>query len=283
MSVADQPPSPQNERIDREKLTFLWGMAPPPISHTPPHFLATGGGGSGKTITLRLLMQSALRLLGLGSGHRALICDAKATLDPVVRGMSLRCPIHILNPFDQRGVVWDVAADTNSLVATRQLVASLIPENASTHSYFADAVRKLLKAVCPSFIETAPQKWTLRDVLLAVQTRERRLSLFARLPETATAAQSFLGDEQTCTTILQTLAAKLQPFEVVAAYWHHATEKLSLEHWLHEEGVILLRGPPFLHGSVALINQAMISHLAHLIFRQQESATRRTWFFLDEV
>ncbi|MBI5385618.1 MAG: type IV secretion system DNA-binding domain-containing protein [Verrucomicrobia bacterium] len=95
------------ERIDPEKLTFLWGMDPLPFSDTPAHFLDTDGVGSGKTVTLRLLMQSALNPIGLGFNHRAVIYDAKGTMDSVLGGLNLHCPAHILNPFDRRGVAWD--------------------------------------------------------------------------------------------------------------------------------------------------------------------------------
>ena len=60
MAAANQPPSPQGQRIDPEKLTFVWGMEPVPMSDTPANFFVTGGVASGKTIILRLLMQSAL-------------------------------------------------------------------------------------------------------------------------------------------------------------------------------------------------------------------------------
>ena len=283
MDAANQPPPPQGERIDPEKLTFLWGMAPLPFSDTPAHFLVTGGVGSGKTITLRFLMQSALNPIGLGFDHRAVVYDAKGTMDSVLRGMNLRCPIHILNPFDRRGVAWDIAADITTPVAARQLAASLIPEDRSAHSFFTDAAREILAAVCQSFISIAPGKWTLRDVLVAMQDRERLQSILARNPRTAAVAQSCLNDERTCANVLATIATKLEPFEVIAACWQHATAKLSLKDWLQGEGVILLGDEPLFHSSVALINQTVIGCLAQLISRQQDSAARRTWFFFDEV
>ena len=47
--------------------------------------------------------------------------------------------------------------------------------------------------------------------------------------------------------------------------------------------MILLGDEPLFYRSTALLNQAIVSYLAHLIYEQQECATRRTWFFLDEV
>jgi hypothetical protein len=137
MSDSTQSPLPLSERIDPEKLTYLWGMTSLPISDTPTNFLVAGGIGIGKTITLRLLMQSALTPAGLGLDHRALIYDAKGTLDPVLRGLGLHCPIHVLNPFDQRGAAWDIAAAVTSASAARQLAASLIPQEESAQPFLA--------------------------------------------------------------------------------------------------------------------------------------------------
>ena len=210
-----------------------------PFSDTPANFLVAGGIGSGKSIALRLLMQSALSPIGHGLDHRALVYDAKGTLAPILHAMGLHCPIHVLNPFDRRGAAWDIAADVTSPSTARQLAASLIPQEESAQPFFGDAARDLLSAICLSFTKTAPGKWTLRDLLLAIRTRGRLLSLLARASETTPAARSCLDNEQTCTSILATLVTKLHPFEVIAACWQGATNKLSLARWLREEGVIL--------------------------------------------
>ena len=70
--------------------------------------------GSGKTVLQRLLMQSTLPRIREGSNHRALIYDAKQDILPILGGMDLRCPVRTFNPFDARGVAWDLAADITS-------------------------------------------------------------------------------------------------------------------------------------------------------------------------
>ena len=93
-----------------------------------------------------------------------------------------------------------------------------------------------------------------------------------------------MNDERMCFNVLSTLATKLASLEVIAACWQHATDKLSLDRWLQEESVILLGdAAPVFFKSIELINQAIFGCLAHLVLRQQESATRRTWIILDEV
>ena len=187
MADASQPPPPMGNPSAPENPTFLWGMALIPISDTPANFLVTGGIGSGKTITLRLLMQSALNFVGMGLDHRALVYDGMGTLAPILRAMGLRCPIHVLNPLDREGAAWDIAADVNSQPGARQLAATLIPEDASAQPVLSMAAHELLVAVCLSFIRISPGTWTLRDLLLAVRTRKRLQSLLARAPGIAQA------------------------------------------------------------------------------------------------
>ena len=283
MADANQPSPPLGEPSLPENPTLLWGMKLIPISDTPANFLATGGIGSGKTISLRLLMQSALSLIGLGLDHRALVYDAMGTLAPILRRMDLRCPIHVLNPFDRQRAAWDIAADVESPSAARQLAASLVPADESEEPFLDGAAREILAAVCRSFIKNSPGNWTLRDLVLGVRTRERLQALLASSPRSAPAALSCIENERICAGVLELLATKMASFEVIAACWQRASARLSLERWLREESVIVLGADPDLDCSVVLINQVILNQLAHTILGQRESATRRTWIFLDEV
>ena len=284
MNDANQPLSPLGDSTDPTELTLDWGMTSLPLSDTPANFFVMGAIGSGKDISLRLLMQSALRMVGTVADHRALIFDPKGNMESLPCGIDLRCPVHLLNPFDRRGAAWDIAADISSPTAALRLAASLIPEDdLSAQPFFTDAARQLLAAACLSFHQMAPGRWTLRDVLLGAQSRERLHSILARGPDTAVAAQSFLSGERHGTNVLATLNAKLHPLEAIAACWQDATNKLSLKRWLTEESVILLADPPVHHNSIAPVNQAIFGCLADLTLAHQESPGRRTWIFLDEV
>ena len=259
-------------------------MASIPLSDTPANFFVMGAIGSGKDISLRLLMQSALRMVGTVADHRALIFDPKGNMESLPCGIDLRCPVHLLNPFDRRGAAWDIAADISSPTAALRLAASLIPEDdLSAQPFFTDAARQLFAAASLSFQQMAPGRWTLRDVLLGAQSRERLHSILARGPDTAVAAQSFLSGERHETNVLATLNAKLHPLEVIAACWQYNMNKLSLKRWLTEESVILLADPLVYHNSIVPINEAIFGCLADLTLGQQESPGRRTWIFLDDL
>jgi len=282
MLDANQPPPPRGEQTDPESPTFLWGMAPLPLSDTPANFFVTGGVGSGKTITLRLLLGSVLPYIGFGLDHRAVILDTKGTTASWLAGSHLGCPLHILNPLDPQGTAWDIAADLDSPLDVLRMATALIPPDTSAQPFFLDTARQIFSAVCLNFIQIAPGRWTLRDILLAMENREQLLSLLSRTPQTAWAAEA-LTDKGTAASLISTIAAKLGPFEATAARWHHATNKLSLREWLRGESVLLLGDSPASDNTVAPLQHAILNCLADLIVRQGNSTDRRTWIVLDNL
>jgi len=249
MLDANHPPPPRGGQTDPENPTFLWGMTPLPVSETPANFFVTGGVGSGKTITLQLLLGSVLANIGFGFDHRAIILDPEGKTGSWLVASNLRCPLHILDPSAPSGTAWDIATDVDSPLAVHQLAEVLIPADRSAQPFFVDAARQLLFAVCLSFIEIAPAKWTLRDILNVTEDRERLRSLLSRTSQTATAAR-LLNDKHTA-AVLSTLATKLAPLEATAARWHHATKELSLKDWLRHESVLVLEDAPTSHNSIA--------------------------------
>lgn len=87
-----------------------WGGTFLPASAAITHCAVVGATRSGKTLTLRLLMQSVLRSIGAGRSHRALVSDSEKDMMSLLHGMGLRCPIKTLNPLDKRCVAWDIPA-----------------------------------------------------------------------------------------------------------------------------------------------------------------------------
>jgi len=283
MVDANQPTSPQDEPKDPVKATFFWGMAPVPLFDLPANFLAIGGTGSGKTISLRMLLQSALAPVGRGLDHRVLIYDTDRTRESVLKGMDPRCPVHVLNPSDPNAVAWDIATDIANPRSAHQLAASLLPRDPPAQPFFVDAARNVLTAVLLGLIKLTPAKWTLNDVLFAVEGRDRLRTFLAQAPEAAAAVQALIAEERVCADLLATIATGLYPLRAVADRWQKAPRKISLGHWLQDEGVLVLAGDPLTQGRATPIVQAILGRLADLCFSSESSAARRTWIFLDDV
>lgn len=260
-----------------------WGGTRLPSSAAPIHFLACGATGSGKSLTLRMLMQEVLPLIVPGSGSRALIYDAKREALPLLAGMGVRCPVKLLHPLDARGVAWDLARDCTTPAVALQLAGILIPDaDEGANRFFTDAARDLLAGVLISLHLCAPGRWTLRDVLLALADAARLKLLLEKSPPTRDRLRYF-ADERTLANILGTVASKSAAYGPVAAAWDRAGESISLYNWVAGEFILVLVLDDEIRSALDAVNRAVFRRAAELLLAGPESAHRRTWLFLDEV
>src|SRR5262245_1373559 len=99
------------------------------------HCAYVGATGSGKTVSIRLLLES---IWGIATTHdvptRMLVYDSKRELLPILHGIfeylgrdDADEKIVVLNPFDRRGVAWDICRDIRRPVHADELAALLIP------------------------------------------------------------------------------------------------------------------------------------------------------------
>ena len=133
-----------------------------PEKDSQAHFAFTGTTGSGKTLLMRLLQQSTLCHVGQGLGYRAIVYDAKQDAMPLLSAYCDRYRLLTLNPFDDRGVAWDIGADVTEPRVALEMAFTLIPEASESQPYFANASRHLTFAVMLSFMlrglcQTMPQ------------------------------------------------------------------------------------------------------------------------------
>ncbi len=262
-------------------IRFGEELYPPEIA--TGHFLEVGTTGSGKTMILRLLMQSALPQIGPGSDHRALLYDAQGNLLSVLAGMRLRCPVRIVNPFDARSAAWAMARDVTTVTAALQLATTLIPEEAEGNTrFFSDAARHLLTGLFVALMLTAPGEWKFWEAILIARDRRYLKQVLARHPATAHLL-AYFSARKTFNDILTTMMTKLAPMEPIAAAWSKAKESFSVREWAGEGSVLYLGNDESIHEAHKVVNQLIIRRAQETCLSQPESSTRRTWMFLDEL
>jgi type IV secretory pathway TraG/TraD family ATPase VirD4 len=271
------------KRLVGDSPTVFWGGLNLPESISTTHFCVVGSTGSGKTMTLRLLMQSVLPQVGKGRGVRAVVYDAKQDVVSLIKGINPTANVILLNPFDKRSWAWDIAKDVNSPSTALQVATILIPEEKTSQPFFNDAARHLLTGVIKAFILIAPGKWTLRDVVLSMKTKKRLMKVLLATGETKDLVERYLETEKTSDDILSTIATKMQKYEFIAAAWDRASNKVSLEDWVRGESILVLGNDEAARTALDAINQVLFKRLSELVLAQEESSTRRTWFFLDEI
>lgn len=269
-----------------EDKGVLWGRLRIPSDQATAHFCVVGAVGSGKTLTIRMLMNDQLPLITPGSDRRALVYDAKQEMVPIVKSLAPKVPICLLNPFDQRATAWDIARDIRGPAEARQLAMTLVPDVKESQPFFTDSVRELLIAVVLIFLKKAPTDWTLRHVLLVMKSRQLLRQVLCSHPQTKNIYQNFLeGGGTTPGSILATVATKLGPFEPIAAAWEHSAKegrKVSIRQWLRSDAILILGNDERVRSSLDTVNQLFVALTAQHVLAETESDTRRNWFFFDE-
>ena len=167
---------------------YFGGLPLPPTSATS-HFMIVGSTGSGKTLTLRMMMGSVLPTILTRADQRAVVFDVKQDAISILYGILAdalklqRIPevqlqskieerVLILNPFDSRCHSWDMAADIRSPEVSLQIATILIPEEHGQNRYFSDAARDLLNGIIQVFIDKKSD-WCLADLLFAMRSPDR--------------------------------------------------------------------------------------------------------------
>lgn len=268
--------------------TLFWGGLKIAIDHALTHFTLVGNNRSGKTVNLRLLLQSALRPAGKAvAACRALVFDPKTSFVPLLVGMGVAADrIRILNPFDARCWAWNMAADVQTPTDATNIAATMIPDpKEGKHDFFHPASRDILACEIIAFHMTCPEVWTLRDLLLVNRTPERVKELLDRTDMTRHALDRYSGDPRTLANIVATLRSMLVLYEPIASCWDYAGEnRMSLNEWTASDKILVLGYSDTAKEQLAIINRCIFERLTNLLLSGAPDPKRgRTFVVLDEA
>lgn len=285
-------------------MSFLSFVGKPlPHEAATTHFCYIGATGSGKTVCIRMLMQSALPLIGKGHNHRAVVYDAKRDMIPTLSGIISSKRIIPLNPFDARAFAWDISKDITTPANALQLATILIPpEKQVSQPFFGDAARHLLTGVVTAFIGLSNEReerkepriqWTLRDVILTMFQKDMLVNVLSQTDVTRPLVDLYFRNKETAQNIMSTVATKLNPYSIIAALWDRSYQeerKISLVDWLKTESLLVLGNDHTNRVAVDAINRVIFKRLSELVLAQEDLSKDqlrkpippRTWFFFDE-
>ena len=258
------------------------------------HFAFIGGTGSGKTVCIRLLLES---IWGISTAHgvptRMVIYDSKRELLPIIHGVFEHLgrtdaaeKITLFNPFDRRGVAWDICKDIRKVVHAQEVATLLIPSASGDGKFWTDSAQEIMAAVITSFIQHRTQ-WDLRDLVLALGDEATIRAITERRADTKRVVENKLAEQRTAAGVLATLSAALHPWRAIAIEWQKATRKVSLREWLKSgEGVLVLGSAETAETAVQTLNAVLVKRLSQLVLETQPEVPRddprRIWFVLDE-
>lgn len=272
---------------------ILWGGVRLPSEDAKNHFCIVGATGSGKSLTIKLLMKDQLPKIMAGTNARALIYDSKQDQLPVLAGLGLQTEVVILNPFDKRCHAWNMAADITTLAHAAELAKILVPTSDNeSNPFFTNAVRSLLTGIVTVFMLKYPGKWTFRQVLLVMQDERRLEKALRSNPRTEQLANQFLDPELgiTLKNIVTSIGTRLAPYEPIAAAWDKAIREnpentISIRDWIAGNQILVLGNDETSRSTIDLINQVFVKFASEQSLAASESVgsrSRVTWFFFDE-
>ena len=271
-----------------------------PVENATTHFCFIGATGSGKTVSIRILMQSVLpviqsnKVVGI---NRALIYDAKRDMLPVLHGIvgrddydyGKKHKVVTLNPFDSRSYAWKMSEDITDPAHAQELATILFPkEPNATQPFFGNAARQLLQGVITVFILTK-KSWRLRDVVCAMKDQDRLIGVLKSNKYTQHLVSNLLHHPETSKNIMSEIASRMSPYEVIAALWHEAEKEereISLNEWVSgDRDFILVLGCEHTNrAAIDAINQVIFKRISELILDldDAEDGKPKIWIFLDE-
>lgn len=299
-----------------DENSFFWAMRNLPIAEATKHFLICGCIGSGKTVTIQLFLQSIARRFRRNwkKPEQLILFDAKNDALELLKAIGIEsdvpeteegagtpgagpdtarqpnpkaADVWILNPADPNSAIWNIAEAVQSPMMARHLATLMVPEERNSNSpYFTDGARELIYAVLLGLCSVAGVRWTFRDLLCALESRDRIMAVASQNKRAGTLAARLLGDERHTPGILSTLGTKLGRFEQVAALWHARSGKaprlFSIREFLARPGVLILGNDAVLRDSFWPINAMLLKALTQEILRERDTLEPRHWFVLDE-
>lgn len=289
--------------------SIRFGALSLPASSAREHFLVLGTTGSGKTLILRMLMDS---IFGSGIAKRGLVYDAKRDFIPVLMNLVGKERVHIMNPLDARCSAWDIAADIRTPIEATQFTHVLVPSatyQSDSGEFFSAAVRDIFIAVLLTLMQCTADGgvWRFRDALLAVlypaylerildidRTRDGKSA-----PWNARCRDLYLSkatDPRTRSNIMASVQARFSPFQGIGASWDAALEcgdparRISLADWVESDQLLVLGNDESARSTIDLVNRALFQRAAELLLSKQPQTPdaiaeggNGTWVILDEA
>lgn len=283
MSIAHAQALARRSSGNSHNLLNWWGV---PISEGSDvgHGVIVGATGSGKTVSLRLYLQSLVPLIVPGSDRRLLLFDPKGDMLSILAGLPLRVPVVYTNISYLESYAVHMAPDLTTPTAILQFAHTIIPEEEGHNAFFARAARDLLAAVMAACHLTWPGQWNLADVILLLADNRKARTLLQSLPQTRHVYRDYFNrDPRTLDNIQQTITSHLGMLRPVAAAWARADQHISLSQWINGEFILVLGQDESIRAPMDAINRVIMNRITDLILSQPEDTARGTYIIIDEL
>ncbi|MDZ8260606.1 type IV secretion system DNA-binding domain-containing protein [Nostoc sp. ChiQUE01b] len=268
----------------KPQLTVLLGGLEIPFSELPTHVVAFGATGSGKTLTLLLLVKNFLYQIYPGSPYKAIIYDAAREAPALLQGMAVGAKVYLLNPLDARSVRWNLAEDFTDLTQAWTLAEILAPQagDGDNGRYFREAAVAVLYGVISFYTLNAPGCWRLADIIRACQS-ETVLRAILESDDRTKDALAVLATDKTSASILSTILTEIKKYAIIAALWETCTESISVKEFLKGGGIAVLGRDEEAPNQVNALNRLWLLKTSQALLNAPSVQEPQTLLLLDET
>ena len=228
------------------RFPLLFGGVPLHPDDRYENSLIIGSRGSGKTLLLRLLLQSIVPQIGRRPWKLVLL-DGKNELYSVLCALTDPAHITLTHPFDARSSAWALHEDIRSIEAALEFAAIYVPEDKrASQPFFDRAAGRLFYGVTVSFMEMKRTgqipAYHFHDLIFACQDRHRLRQILAQSEIGEQVARKYFDVPERLSDVIATLDTKLAPFEPLAESSAEATSTFSLRRYMAGGPPLLLLG-----------------------------------------
>ena len=266
---------------------FQWGHVPLPPTQALTHFLLVGVPGSGKTVSIRLLLLQVLR--SLEAGQRVFLFDPKGDYWPFVNVLGYGEQALLIHPYRPSAPGWDIARDVRSVKSAQAIVAALLPNPPGVSDpHWNKSARALMKGAILAFQQIGSD-WSFWDLLVACASKSHLLELLDASEQPDLQERLRAKHGSAIEGSIETLATAVDEFRAPAQSWFQAWKKgqrFSLSDWVSGQA------PPVLVMGYDEVDKASLQPIVRSFFGRafdlllhddEHEQGPRTWVFLDEL
>jgi type IV secretory pathway TraG/TraD family ATPase VirD4 len=285
----------QKERGKDDRGLFFGSRETAIPSDKPFHVAFVGASGSGKTTQIVLYGQDALRNVGGGKDHRALLYDDTLSMYEQIRQMKLSpdVKIHNLNPFDKRSVRWAIDLDITNPANAMGIATILFYEGKNESSFYLEYSRGVLAEVLKALIDTKKffaakgreWRWGFPRLTDILSDPKKWVRILEATEEGRELLSSVTENAETFGNVKASIMRYMGHYKIIGALWEKADSEISLRHWVADKkgSLLIIAKPSDSQEAVQAINRVVFNRVTTFSLALPNSDTRRIYFFLDEL
>jgi type IV secretory pathway TraG/TraD family ATPase VirD4 len=193
--------------------------------------------------------------------------------------------VALIDPFNPKGVAWDIAADCRSVDDCEAIAGLLAPVQDSKEPFFGESVRQWFQGAMVTLHITREGEWTFSEFVRELRSPKAIKKLLEEAPElNRSRIESYFETEKPNRDVLSTLGNRIADLAAVARKWENVREKVSISDWMRGRNPILVFGHSHRNvDAIAALARAFIHRLSQTLLDGENTDLPHSWVFLDEI